>query len=124
MLAKHGRLTGGGVLDEEADHVAERGAPLGDTGEPPQQGFLHHLSTWEAVERKVVFLLEELLGPRSKACRGRERNSGCSGGSPQHRHRPPWHGWKPGQGGLLPSLCSSWHPLLSQMRKHCLTVPG
>lgn len=30
------RLTGGGVLDEEADHVAEGGAPLGDTGEPPQ----------------------------------------------------------------------------------------
>ena len=81
MLAKPGRLTGGGVLDEEADHVAEGGAPLGDTGEPSQRGFLHHLGTGEAVECKVVFLFEELLGPRSEACRGRDSNSECLGGS-------------------------------------------
>lgn len=70
--AKCGRLTGGGVLDEEADHVAEWGAPLGDTGEPPQGALLHRLGTGETVERQVVLLLEELLGPRGEACRRRE----------------------------------------------------
>lgn len=77
MPAKPGRLTGGGVLDEETDHMAERGAPLGDTGQPPQRGLLHHLGTGEAVECKVVLLLEELLGTRGEACTGRDGNLGC-----------------------------------------------
>lgn len=62
------RLTGGSVFDEEADHVTEWRAPLGDTGGPPQRSLLHGLGTGEAVERQVVLLLEELLGPWSEAC--------------------------------------------------------
>ena len=49
--------------------MAKRGPPLGDAGKPPQRGLLHGLSAGETVECEVVPLLEELLGPRSEACR-------------------------------------------------------
>lgn len=48
--------------------MAEWGAPLGDTRGSPQGRLLHSLGTGEAVERQVVLLLEELLGPWSEAC--------------------------------------------------------
>ena len=114
MWAKCGGLTGGGVLDEEADHVAERGAPLGDTGQPPQGALLHHLGTGEAVESQVVLLLEELLGPRGEAY-GRGQHSESGGGSPHpaplpctERKPPCWPGFcHLSQPQRLPRLGSS-----------------
>lgn len=116
MRAEPGRLTGGGVLDEEADHVAERGPPLGDTGEPPQRGLLHGLGAGEAVERKVVPLLEELLGPGSEACRRRD-STGASGRKPTPTQHLPWRGGNPSQAGRLPSTRPSHRQLSSRMRK-------
>ena len=123
MGAEPGRLTGGGVLDEEADHVAQRGAPLGDTGHPPQGRLLHGLGAGEAVEREVVPLLEELLGPGSEACGRRAGSSEPLRGSPLHL--PPWWGENPRQAGLLPSTCSPQTRLCSRTRKrHQAAEPG
>ena len=104
MRAEPGRLTGGGVLDEEADHVAERGAPLGDTGEPPQRGLLHGLGAGEAVERKVVPLLEELLGPGSEACRRRDGTGPLGGSPPPHTTLPGGDGTPVRLGGFPPRV--------------------
>lgn len=121
MRAKHGRLTGSGVLDEEADHVAERGAPLGDTGEPPQGALLHGLGAGQTVERQVVLLLVELLGPGSEAC-GRRAALRASAARPTPLHRPAWRGEKSRPARRVPSTFPSHDRLFPQIRKHCQTA--
>lgn len=61
MPRERGSLTGSGVLHKQVNHVAQGGSPLGDGWKLPQDGFLNHLITWQAVQSQIVLLLEKIF---------------------------------------------------------------
>lgn len=71
--------------------MAEWGAPLGDTRGSPQGRLLHGLGTGEAVERQVVLLLEELLGPWSEACEQGQQEGPSERRQGSPGHLTPWN---------------------------------
>lgn len=61
MPRERGSLTGSGVLHKQVNHVAQRWSSLGDGWKLPQDGFLNHLITWQAIQSQIVLLLKKIF---------------------------------------------------------------